>query len=108
MKKRSTADLAIVLEPMVQIGAVVTITLPTHVYRKLVFAQKFLVVMRAVLRPAVSIVDAARWRPAQDDGHAQRPQGKILLLAAADGPADVEPGSATGLSEPAWAARKNQ
>lgn len=67
---------------------VVTIALPTHGYLKPVLAQKSLVIVSAVLRPAICMVDEARWRPAQGDRHVQRPQCQILLHAVADGPAD--------------------
>jgi hypothetical protein len=36
-------------------------------------------------------MSAAWWRPSDRDGHFQRPQGKILLHAVADGPADDSP-----------------
>jgi len=70
---------------------VVTITPPTHGHLKPVLAQKLLIVVGAVLRSAIRVMNAAWWRPSDRDGHVQSPQGKILLHAVADGPADDSP-----------------
>ena len=48
-------------------------------------------VVSAVLRSAVRVMNAARRRPSDGDGHVQRSQGKILLHAVADGPANDAP-----------------
>ena len=50
-------------------------------------AQKLLVVMGAVLRAAIRMVNTAGWRAAQGNGHVQRPDRQILLHPVADGPA---------------------
>ena len=48
-------------------------------------------VVSAVLRSAVRVMNATRRRPSDGDGHVQRSQGKILLHAVADGPANDAP-----------------
>ena len=70
---------------------VVTISFAAHRYLEPLLSQKRLVIVSAVLRPAICMVDAARWRPAQGDGHVQRPEGQILLHSVADGPANDAP-----------------
>jgi hypothetical protein len=92
LKKLSTADLAIVLEPMAQNGSIVTIPLAAHRNLEPVLSQQLLIVVSAVLRPAIRVMNAARWWPADGDGHVQSSQGQILLHAVADGPADNAPG----------------
>ena len=48
-------------------------------------------VVCAVLRSAIRVMDAAGWRPSDRDCHVQGPQGQILLHAVADDPADHAP-----------------
>ena len=94
LKKLSTADLAIVLEPMAQNGSIVTIAFAAHRYLEAVLAQQLLVVVGTVLRPAIRMMNAARWWPSDRDGHVQRPECQILLHAVADGPAVTRKGFA--------------
>ena len=54
-------------------------------------AQKLLVIVRTLLRPAVCVLTAAWGRPADRDRHVQGSQSQILLHAVADGPADHAP-----------------
>ena len=76
------------LEEAFDRGIVVTIALSTHRYLEPVVAQKLLIIVRAVLRPAVRVMDATRWRSSDRDGHVQGTQSEILLHAVADGPSD--------------------
>ena len=54
-------------------------------------AQKLLIDLGAVLRPAIRVMDATQWWPSDRDGHVQSPQGEILLHAVADRPSDCAP-----------------
>ncbi len=64
---------------------VMAIVFPAHRWLESVLAQKLLRVS-AVLRPAICVVNAALWWPAQGDRHVQRPESQIRLQAVADGP----------------------
>ena len=72
-------------------GIVVTVAFPTHRHLEPVLAQQLLIVVGTILRPAIGVMNAAWWWPSDRDGHVQRPQGKILLHAVADGPANDAP-----------------
>ena len=87
LKKLSMADLAIGLEPMALTGSIVTIAFPAHRHLEPVVAQKLLIVVSAVLRPAICVVNAALWWPAQGDRHVQGPDCQILLHPVTYGPA---------------------
>ena len=91
LKKLSMADLAIGLEPMALTGSIATIAFPAHRWRQPVLAQKLLVVVGTILRPAVCGLNAAWGRPADRDRHVQGPQSQILLQSVADRPADHAP-----------------
>ena len=69
-------------------GIVVTVAFPAHRNLEPMLAQKLMVVMSAVLRPAIGVMDAAWWWSADRNSHVQRPYGEILLQAVADGPAN--------------------
>lgn len=69
-------------------GIVVTISFSAHRHLEPVLAQKLLVVMTAVLRAAIRVMNAARRWPADRDGHVQCPEREILLHAVTDGPSD--------------------
>jgi hypothetical protein len=71
-----------------------TIALAAHRNLKAVLAQQLLVVVGAVLRSAIRVMNAAWWRPSDRDGHVQGPQGQILLHAVADGPSVTRKGFA--------------
>ena len=51
-------------------------------------AQNLLIVMRAVLRPAIRMMDAVLGRLPQGDGHVQGSNRQVALHAVADCPAD--------------------
>ena len=79
------------LEEAFDSGIVVAIALATHRHLEPVLAQQLLIVVSAVLRPAIRVMNAPLWWPSDRDGHVQRPQGQILLHAVADGPTDDAP-----------------
>ena len=54
-------------------------------------AQQLVVIVGTILRPTISVMNAAWWWPSDRDGHVQRLQGKTLLHAVADGPANDAP-----------------
>ena len=67
---------------------VIAIALAGHRHFEPVLAQYLLIVVRAVLRPAIGVMDAALGWLAERDGHFQRPDRQIPLHAVADSPAD--------------------
>lgn len=73
-------------------GIVVAIALAAHRHPETVLSQQLLIVVGTILRPAIGVMNAALRRPSDRDGHVQRPQGKNLLHAVADGPANDAPG----------------
>ena len=73
-------------------GIVETIALAAHRNLEPVLSQQLLIAMGTVLRPAVRVMNAARWRLGQVDGHLQRPDGEVAFHAVADGPTDHAPG----------------
>jgi len=73
-------------------GIVETIALAAHRNLEVVSAQELLIVVAAILRASVSVVNAARWRLAQVDGHLQRPDREVAFHPVADGPTDHAPG----------------
>jgi len=72
-------------------ASIVTIAFSAHRHLEAVLAQQLLIVVCAVLRAAIGVMNAARWRPSDRDCHVQGPQGQILLHAVADGPANDPP-----------------
>ena len=72
-------------------GIVVTIALTTHRNLEPVLAQQLLIVVGAVLRSAIRVMNAAWWWPSDRGRHVQGPQGQILLHAVADRPAHHAP-----------------
>lgn len=73
-------------------GIVETIALAVHGNLEGLPAQELLVVVAAILRAATGVMNAARWRLGQVDGHLQRPDGEVAFHAVADGPTDHAPG----------------
>ena len=72
-------------------GIVVTVALPAHRWLESVVAQKLLIIMCAVLRPTIGVMNAAWWWSADRNRHVQRPECQILFYAVTDGPADHTP-----------------
>ena len=72
-------------------GIVVTVALPAHRWLESVVAQKLLIMMCAVLRPTIGVMNAAWWWSADRNRHVQRPECQILFYAVTDGPADHTP-----------------
>jgi len=54
--------------------------------------QDFLIVVRTILATPVRMVNAVFGRPAQSNGHVQRPDCQVPFHSVADGPADDTPG----------------
>jgi hypothetical protein len=69
-------------------GIVVAIALAAHRNPEPALSQELLIVVRAVLRSAIRVMDTAWWWPSDCDGHVQGTQCQILLHAVADRPAD--------------------
>ena len=79
------------LEEAFDVGIVVTIAFSARRDLEAVLAQQLVIIVGAVLRPAIRVMDASRWRRSDGDCYAQGPQGQILLHAVADQPADHAP-----------------
>ena len=75
------------LEEAFRCGIVVTVALPAHRWLESVVAQKLLIIMCAVLRPTIGVMNAAWWWSADRNRHVQRPECQILFYAVTDGPA---------------------
>ncbi len=73
-------------------GIVITVALAAHRDLEAMAAQDLLVVMRAVLRAAIRVMDAAGRRLAQVDSHLQSADRQVAFHAVADRPADHAPG----------------
>lgn len=69
-------------------GIIIAIAFPAHRGCQIVLAQKLLIVVGAVLRPAIGVVNAARRRSAQGGRHVHGPQSEVLLHPVADCPTD--------------------
>ncbi len=69
-------------------GVVKAVSLAAHRDLEMMPAQELLVVVAAISQAAIGVVNAARRRLAQVDGHLQRPDREVTLHAVADGPAD--------------------
>ena len=57
-------------------------------YQKLVLGQAFLVFIRAILRPAIHVMNAAFGRSTKGHSHVQRPDRQVSLHPVTDGPSD--------------------
>jgi len=72
-------------------GIVVAIALAAHRNQKPMLLQAFLIVTRTILRPAISVVDAAYGRLAKGNGHIQCPDRQVSLHPVANCPTDNTP-----------------
>lgn len=73
-------------------GVVIAVALAAHRNLEAILAQELLVIVAAILRAAIGVVNAARRRLAQVDGHLQRTDCEVAFHAVADGLADHAPG----------------
>ena len=71
---------------------IITISFATHGHFEAVLPQDFLTAMRTILRPAISVMDAAFRRRSKRDSHVQRPDHKIAFHPVAHRPTDNAPG----------------
>ena len=79
------------LEEAFHCGIVITISLPAHRWLESVVAQKLLIIMCAVLRPTIGVMNAAWWWSADRNRHVQRPECQILFYAVTDSPSHHTP-----------------
>jgi hypothetical protein len=73
-------------------GIVVAVALATHRHLEALPAQDLLVVVGAVLRATIGVVNAVRRRLAQVDRQLQCTDGEVMFHAVAHRPADHPPG----------------
>jgi hypothetical protein len=70
---------------------IIAVAFTAYRHLEAMLAQDFLVFMRAVLAAPVGMMNASFQRPAQGDGHVQRPDRQIALHPIAYCPADDAP-----------------
>ena len=65
---------------------VIAISLSTHRDFEAVLSQDFLIIMRAILQPAICMMDAAFGRLPERDGHLQRTDRQITFSSGCSRP----------------------
>ena len=81
------------LEKRLDSAVVVAISLVADRYFEAVLPQDLLIIVRAVLRPAIRMVDAAFGRRPGGHGHVERTGRQVAFHSVAHGPTNDAPGT---------------